>query len=136
MKVGQKEGFRSMDQYFIWEKGQKRFFQLPESWHILHNVVTESDKVDTKIYQMVNESIADPIGTLPLKDMIKSTDKVVIVVDDLSRPTPKKEIVTCLIDNLERIGISHNQNRYSLWGGDPQTTLWNGNRESRGKGAS
>jgi nickel-dependent lactate racemase len=109
MNVSQKEGFSSMDQYFIWEKGQKRYFQLPESWQVLHNVVTESEKVEKKIHQMVNESITNPIGTLPLKDIIKSTDKVVIVVDDFARPTPKKEILTCLIDNLEKIGISHNQ---------------------------
>jgi nickel-dependent lactate racemase len=109
MNVSQKEGFSSMDQYFIWEKGQKRFFQLPESWHVLSNVVTESENVGKTVGQMVNESIADPIGTLPLKDMIKSTDKVVIVVDDLSRPTPKKEMLTSLIDHLENIGISHNQ---------------------------
>jgi nickel-dependent lactate racemase len=98
-----------MDPYFLWEKGKKRFFQLPESWRVLHNVVTESEKVGKTICQMVNESIAHPIGTLPLKDMIKPTDKVVIVVDDLSRPTPKREMLTSLIDHLETIGMSHNR---------------------------
>jgi nickel-dependent lactate racemase len=98
-----------MDPYFLWEKGQKRFFQLPESWHVLHNVVTESEKAGKTIGQMVNESIAHPIGALPLKDMITPTDKVVIVADDLSRPTPKKEILTSLTDHLEAIGISHSR---------------------------
>ncbi len=98
-----------MKEYFLWEKGGKKYFQLPVLWQVLNNVVMESKTVSKKLYQMVNESIANPIGTLPLKDNIKPTYKVVIIVDDFARPTPKKEILTCLIDHLEKSGISHKQ---------------------------
>jgi nickel-dependent lactate racemase len=98
-----------MERYCLWEKGQRRYFQLPESWQVINNVVMESKDVGKNVYQMVNESLANPVGTLPLKEIVKSTDKVIVIVDDFARPTPKKEILACLVDNLEQFGISHNQ---------------------------
>ena len=98
-----------MEQYFLWDKGQKIFFQLPETWQVLNNVVLESKRVEKSVYQMVSESIANPIGTLPLQEMIKPTDKTVIIVDDFARPTPKQEILKSLIGHLKKFGINHSQ---------------------------
>ena len=98
-----------MEEYFLWEKGQKIHFQLPKTWRVLSNVVLESEKIERTIYQMVSESITNPIGTLPLKEIIKPSDKVVIIVDDFARPTPKREILTCLIDHLVEFGIRYDQ---------------------------
>jgi len=91
-----------MEQYFLWDKGQKIFFQLPETWQVLNNVVLESTRVEKTVYQMVSESIANPIGTLPFQEMIKPTDKMVIIVDDFARPTPKQEILKSLIGHLKK----------------------------------
>ena len=98
-----------MDQYFLLRKDKKQYFELPESWQVLTNVVPDSGKVGKRINQMVSESIANPIGTLPLGQLMKATDRVVIIVDDFARPTPKREILTCLIDHLEKFGVKDNQ---------------------------
>ena len=98
-----------MDQYFLLRKDKKQYFELPESWQVLTNVVPDSGKVGKRINQMVSDSIAHPIGTLPLGQLMKATDRVVIIVDDFARPTPKREILTCLIDHLEKFGVKDNQ---------------------------
>jgi nickel-dependent lactate racemase len=98
-----------MDQYFLLQKDKKIYFELPKSWQVLTNVVPDSGIVGKRIYQMVSESIANPIGTLPLGKLMKATDRVVIIVDDFARPTPKREILTCLIDHLEKFGVKDNQ---------------------------
>ena len=98
-----------MDQYFLWEKGQKRYFQLPSTWRVLNNFAIETEKAEKTVYDMVEESLAHPIGTSPLKEMIKPSDKVVIIVDDFARPTPKKDILTCLIHHLSKLGVRHSQ---------------------------
>jgi len=98
-----------MDEYFLLQKDKKTYFELPKSWQVLTNVVPESGRVGKPIYQMVNESIADPIGTLPLGKLVKATDRVVIIVDDFARPTPKREILSPLIDHLEKFGVKDNQ---------------------------
>jgi nickel-dependent lactate racemase len=46
---------------------------------------------------------------LPLGQLMKANDRVVIIVDDFARPTPKREILTCLIDHLEKFGLEDNQ---------------------------
>ena len=61
-----------MDQYFLWEKGQKRYFQLPATWRVLNNLGLESEKVEKSIWEMVEEALTNPIGTPPLKEMIKA----------------------------------------------------------------
>jgi nickel-dependent lactate racemase len=98
-----------MDQYFLLRKDKKQYFELPESWQVLTNVVPDSGKVGKRINQMVSDSIAHPIGTLPLGQLMKANDRVVIIVDDFARPTPKREILTCLIDHLEKFGLKDNQ---------------------------
>jgi len=98
-----------MEQYFIWDKGQKIFFQLPKTWQVLNNVVLESKKVEKTVCQMVSESISNPIGTLPLQEMVKPGDQMVIIVDDFARPTPKREILKALIGHLSKFGINHSQ---------------------------
>ena len=98
-----------MDQYFLFQKDKKTYFELPKSWQVLSNVVPDSGMVGKRIYQMVSESIANPIGTLPLGQFMKATDRVVIIVDDFARPTPKREILTCLIDHLEKFGVKDHQ---------------------------
>jgi nickel-dependent lactate racemase len=98
-----------MEPYFLWDKGQKIFFQLPKTWQVLNNAVLESTRREKTVYQMVSESIANPIGTLPLREMIRSKDKIVIIVDDFARPTPKMEILKSLIGDLKKFGINYSQ---------------------------
>lgn len=98
-----------MDQYFLWEKGQKRYFSLPSGWRVLNNLAVESEKVEKAVSEMVEDSLSNPIGTKTLEEMIKPTDKIVIVVDDLTRPTPKKDILRSLIHHLARLGIKYDQ---------------------------
>ena len=102
-------GRTPIGQYFLWQRDKKINFQLPPSWQVLTNVVPQPETTDKLVYQMVSESIAHPIGTLPLEKIVKPTDKVVIIVDDFARPTPKKEMLTCLIDHLIRFGVTYHQ---------------------------
>src|SRR5512136_251959 len=98
-----------MDQYFLLRKDKKLYFELPKSWQVLSHVVPDSGKVGKRISQMVSDSIAHPIGTLPLEQLMKATDRVVIIVDDFARPTPKKEMLMSLIGYLEKFGVKDNQ---------------------------
>jgi nickel-dependent lactate racemase len=98
-----------MNQYFLLRKDKKLYFGLPKSWQVLTHVVPESGRVEKRISQMVSDSIAHPIGTLPLGQLMKAADRVVIIVDDFARPTPKREILSCLIDHLEKFGIKDNR---------------------------
>jgi lactate racemase len=51
----------------------------------------------------VMKALKNPIGTAPLKEMVKSTDTVAIVISDITRPTPNHKLVPWLIEELNHV---------------------------------
>ncbi|TDL32644.1 nickel-dependent lactate racemase [Jeotgalibacillus sp. S-D1] len=53
--------------------------------------------------EAVMNALENPIGTPPLKQMVKATDKVSIVISDITRPTPNHKLVPWLIEELDHV---------------------------------
>ncbi|WP_240414078.1 nickel-dependent lactate racemase [Paenibacillus periandrae] len=51
----------------------------------------------------VMEALQHPIGAPPLREMVKATDKVAIVISDITRPTPNHKLVPWLIEELAHV---------------------------------
>lgn len=51
----------------------------------------------------VLEALSRPIGTPPLKEMVKSTDKVAIVISDITRPTPNDKLIPWILKTLDHV---------------------------------
>jgi nickel-dependent lactate racemase len=75
--------------------------------------------------QVVKESLDQPIGEPPLREKInrQAPDKVVIVVNDVSRPTPYDELLPPLLEELHGAGIKKSQITFLIATGihDPNT---------------
>jgi nickel-dependent lactate racemase len=71
--------------YFIAEKG----------------TVSTSDKWQ----EIIQTSIRNPVGRPPIRSMVKSNDKIVILVDDITRPTPQNIIMPIVLDELNSVGV-------------------------------
>ena len=65
--------------------------------------------VDKPITEMIRESLKNPIGSPRLQDMVKSGDRVTILVNDQTRPGPSKEIIEELVPLLNGAGVSDEQ---------------------------
>ena len=48
-------------------------------------------------------ALRDPIGTPPLKTMVKASDTVAIVISDITRPTPNHKLVPWLLQELSHV---------------------------------
>jgi lactate racemase len=96
-----------MGEYFLLSKQGKVFFQVPQAWSVLNNVVIAPTRPGQPVNGMLDQAVTQPIGTPPLAEMVKATDKVVIIVDDFTRPTPKRAILTGLIDRLHALGVDY-----------------------------
>jgi len=48
-------------------------------------------------------ALREPIGTPPLRDMVKATDTVAIVISDITRPTPNEKLVPWLMAELAHV---------------------------------
>jgi len=55
--------------------------------------------------EAVFKSLTNPIGSLPLHDLVKSGDKVLVIADDHTRPTPQQLVIPPLLDYLNKAGV-------------------------------
>ncbi len=54
---------------------------------------------------VVETALDHPIGTYRLEDLLNSDDRVVIIVDDITRPTPTAKILPVILARLGQVGI-------------------------------
>ncbi|HZW83232.1 MAG TPA: nickel-dependent lactate racemase [Candidatus Deferrimicrobium sp.] len=54
-------------------------------------------------HSAVIEALRNPIGSKPLREMVKLTDKVAIVISDITRPTPNHKLVPWLLEELSQV---------------------------------
>lgn len=71
------------------------------------NFIAEKGTVSTSngYKEIMLTSIRNPIGRPPLKSIVKSNDKIVIIGDDITRPTPQNIIIPIVLDELNSIGV-------------------------------
>lgn len=55
----------------------------------------------------IRAALDEPIGTPPLKEMVKAEDRVAIVISDITRPTPNHILVPLLIETLAHVPHDH-----------------------------
>ncbi len=68
-------------------------------------VVVEPQHIDSLADEKaaVLNALRHPIGTLPLKEMVKASDHVAIVISDITRPTPNHKLVPWLIEEMSHV---------------------------------
>jgi lactate racemase len=55
----------------------------------------------------ITDALRNPIGTPPLKEMVKSSDTVAIAISDITRPTPNHILVPLLIEELNHVPLEN-----------------------------
>lgn len=77
---------------------------LPKDAHILEpkNLPAVADEM-----KALEKGLQNPIGSPPLKKMVKATDKVAIVISDITRPTPNEKLVPALIKEMEHVPLEN-----------------------------
>src|SRR4030066_2532174 len=95
----------------LWYDNSEMEIDFPPSWSIFFRPMEgrEKKKVTHKEMEKV---FLRPIGTKPIQELAKGKKEVVILFDDLARPTPVFEIVPFVLRELEKAGISDQQIRF------------------------
>ena len=62
-----------------------------------------TQKEDDKYY--IKKAFYQPIGALSLNEVLHNGMKILLIVDDLTRPTPKKRLIPLVIKELVKLGI-------------------------------
>src|SRR5215831_19188340 len=89
---------------------------LPDGWEILDTVRPVSHAKVADLGGSLVEALDHPIGSrVPLRDKNLSTRRIVLCVDDISRPTPTAQFLGALLDYLLRHG-ARRENMLILFG--------------------
>lgn len=59
--------------------------------------------------RIISRNILNPVGCLPLKELVKNKKKILIITDDNTRTTPLKAILPHLLNELKKGGVSPDQ---------------------------
>jgi lactate racemase len=87
---------------------------LPPSWTLLGELSPRTSAAPADASDACAGALRDPIGARPLDTRDLSKAKVVIVVDDHSRPTPVSEFVQPVLDQLDRAGAADDRVEFLL----------------------
>ena len=77
--------------------------------HVLYDLHGTDVPVVTDEAAAVRKALREPIGSAPLKDVIKATDTVAIIVSDITRPVLTAQMLPVIVDELNSIGVRDSQ---------------------------
>ena len=84
---------------------------FPSDWEVTERRMAGHDRPALTGDQM-RAAMENPIGTPRLKELAKGKEKVVILFDDMSKPTPIDCIVPFVLEELHAAGIKDEQIRF------------------------
>ncbi len=98
-------------------------FKLNKDKVIVPNYISKLSDFEA----ILNKALENPIGSEPLPELLKKSNRIAILLDDITRPGPKKQVVTFLVRYLIKYGIKksdilimfatglHRKHTYSEW---------------------
>lgn len=87
--------------YYLYHSlGKKEYFSLPEGWVPIHFGETKEETSRSSVEQMTHGALLAPIGAPGLEELISGAQRVAIIVDDWTRPTPIAGILQVLLPYL------------------------------------
>jgi nickel-dependent lactate racemase len=94
-----------------WYGDEGMELQFPEGWEVQESRMAGHDTPPLG-EERILECLQKPLGTLSLKEMAIGKKQVVIIFDDLARPSPTSKIVSHIVDELYEAGVRDHQIRF------------------------
>ena len=85
--------------------------KFPEEWDVSVQFMKGYSKKSVDEEEIVH-ALRNPIGTKPLSKLARGKKEVVIIFDDMTRPTKVYEVVPHIINELRRAGIKDDNIRF------------------------
>ncbi|TFF96558.1 MAG: nickel-dependent lactate racemase [Promethearchaeota archaeon] len=89
-----------------WRDPEYLEINLPDNWDTSVCRMNGNSEVNE---QEIEKSILNPIGTEKISELARNKEKVVIVVDDMTRTTPIYKIMPYILGQLEEANIERSQ---------------------------
>ena len=97
----------------LWYENIERELTFPDRWDVANLTSPGFDKPGLSPEQ-IREKIEHPMQGPTLEELAKGKHQAVIVFDDMTRPTPVKEVAPIVLEALHKAGMKRHQIRF-LW---------------------
>jgi len=98
----------------LWYENREWELTLPDRWQVDNLSSPGLDRPGLAPAQ-IREKIDHPLEGPTLEEMARGKKQAVIVFDDMTRPTPVKDIAPHVVESLHRAGMKKDQIRF-MWG--------------------
>ncbi len=93
---------------FSWYEDKELSLEFPEEWDVEFHPVP-GDRWNPLSADEIAAAIRGPVDSPPLREMARGKQRVVILFDDISRPTPTHALLPPIIEELHAAGVSDDQ---------------------------
>ena len=97
----------------LWYENIERELSFPDRWQV-SDLTSPGFNKPCLSPEQIRKKIESPIAGLTLYELAKEKKQAVIVFDDMTRPTPVKNIAPFVLDILHNAGMKRDQIRF-LW---------------------
>ena len=98
-----------MSRPFIMHRGQPLYFTPSHGWHIRTFAGVGDSSPVTDVEAAVEASVNAPVGSPPLNTLVKGAGRVAVLVEDLTRASPKGRILKAVLRVLTQAGVTPEQ---------------------------
>jgi lactate racemase len=98
----------------LWYENQERELTFPDRWTV-DNLNSPGFNKPGLPTEQIKDKIDRPIEGPSLEELAKGKKQAVIVFDDMTRPTPFKDVAPLIVATLHRAGMKKEQIRF-IWG--------------------
>ena len=98
----------------LWYENEEWELTFPDRWQVDNLNPPGFEKPGLSPAQ-IKEKVDHPIEGPDLEELARDKKQAVIVFDDMTRPTPVKDVAPYVLDALHRAGIEKDQIRF-IWG--------------------
>jgi lactate racemase len=98
-----------MKDLFLQYQHRKTPLRVPPAWKILSFADFEDSPGVKNIRERARTVLQNPIGKSPLSKLVTEKDRVAVLIEDLTRPSPKKIFLEAILEQLGKKGIPDRQ---------------------------
>jgi Uncharacterized conserved protein len=80
-------------------------FQIPESSFLKIVLPTDEKTAAVSSDDLIRKALASPIGKKKLSESVRPSQKIAVIVNDITRPTPSAYLIPFVLEELKTAGI-------------------------------
>lgn len=94
-----------METPFIIKSGKKEFFNIPPEWNLLTFAILDDQPAPNDVSDLTKKALRNPIESSRLAELLSPSDTIAILIEDLTRASPKGIILRAVLGELGEAGI-------------------------------